>query len=188
MARNTKQMEGRAVPMTIESPAFQSGGTIPNRFTYFGDNRSPPLVFRDVPASAQRLTLMMDQPHTPRDVLTLWALFNINPTVKGMEEGAVAPPGARPGRNHWGQIGYHGPQHEGEHVCFFRLVALDCKLYLPDAADSARVLDAMGGHMLAKAEMWGSYDPPTEPTAHRSANAAGNSGRKTSQPSTDATP
>ena len=137
--------------MTIESPAFKSGGTIPNRFTCFGDNRSPPLVFRDVPAGAQSLTLMMDQLHTPRDVLTLWVLFNINPTVMGMEEGAVAPPGAHPGRNHWGQIGYHGPHHEGEHVYFFRLFALDCKLYLPDGADGARVLDAMGGHVLAKA-------------------------------------
>ncbi|MDO8540721.1 MAG: YbhB/YbcL family Raf kinase inhibitor-like protein [Opitutaceae bacterium] len=148
--------------MTIESPAFQSGGTIPNRFTCFGDNRSPPLIFRDVPPGTQSLTLMMDQRHTPRDVVTLWVLFNINATVAGMEEGAVAPPGAHPGRNHWGQIGYHGPSHEGEHVYFFRLFALDCKLYLPDGADGARVVDAMGGHVLAKAEMWGTYIPPTE--------------------------
>ncbi|MGH7945710.1 MAG: YbhB/YbcL family Raf kinase inhibitor-like protein [Opitutaceae bacterium] len=174
--------------MTIESPAFPPGGTIPNRFTCFGDNRSPPLTFRDVPTAAKSLTLMMDQRHTPRDFRNPWVLFNINPTVEKMEEGVVAPPGAHPGANHWGQIGYHGPHFEGDRVYFFRLFALDCKLYLPDGATSARVLDAMGGHVLAKAEMWGSYDPPVEPTAPAASRPAEDSAHKTSPTRGDAPP
>src|SRR5688500_3817900 len=114
--------------MTIESPAFSSGGPIPLRFTCLGDNRSPPLIFRDVPKGTRSFTLLMDQQHTDRDVLVRWVVFNIDPAMRRLEEGESVPRGAASGANHWGETGYHGPQSEGDHVYTFRLFALDCRL------------------------------------------------------------
>jgi Raf kinase inhibitor-like YbhB/YbcL family protein len=146
--------------MILESPAFARGGKIPTHFTCFGENRSPPLRIREVPPAARSLTLMLDQQRTSRDVCTLWVLFNIDPNVHTLDEGEEAPGGARRAANHWGQIGYHGPHHEGEHAYTFRLFALDCRLELPDGVECAHVFEAMGGHVLAKAELPGIYDPP----------------------------
>ena len=48
--------------MKIESPAFAPGAHIPEPYSRFGENQSPPLVFRDVPAQAKSLALIVDDP------------------------------------------------------------------------------------------------------------------------------
>lgn len=147
--------------MMLTSPTIPAGGKFPKRFTGFGENVSPPLNFADLPAGAQSLALIMEQQHSDRDAWVCWVIFNLPPSVDQLLEEERLPPDARNGRNHWGKVGYHGPQFEGEHVYVFRLFALDCKLYLPEGAENARVLDAMGGHILATAELSATFSPDT---------------------------
>jgi Raf kinase inhibitor-like YbhB/YbcL family protein len=145
--------------MRLESPAFTAGSQMPARFTRFEDDIPPPLTFLDVPSGVCSFTLIMDEQHPDRDVIVHWVVFNIDAGVCDLEEDGPLPQGACAGSNHWGKTGYHGPQTEGENVYTFRLFALDSKLWLPHGADSARVLDAMGGHILAKAELAAIYAP-----------------------------
>ena len=143
--------------MRLESPAFVAGSQMPARFTRVEGGIRPPLAFLDVPSGVRSFTLIMDEQHPDREVIVHWVVFNIDAAIRDLAEGGPLPQGACAGSNHWGKTGYHGPQAEGENVYTFRLFALDSKLWLPHAADSARVLDAMGGHILAKAELAGIY-------------------------------
>ena len=147
--------------MRLESPAFIAGGQMPARFTRFEDDINPSLNFWEVPPGVCSFTLIMDEQHPDREVVVRWGVFNIDSSVRHLAEGEHLPHGACAGSNHWGKTGYHGPQAEGENVYTFRLFALDCKLWLPYGADSARVLDAMGGHIMEKAELAGIYSPST---------------------------
>ena len=143
--------------MRLESPAFTAGSQMPVRFTRFEDGGHPPLTFLDVPSGVCSFTLIMDEQYPDRDVIVHWVMFNIDAGIRELAEGGPTPEGACAGSNHWGKTSYHGPHAEGENVYTFRLFALDSKLWLPQGADSARVLDAMGGHILAKAELAAIY-------------------------------
>jgi hypothetical protein len=91
-----------------------------------------------------------------------WLLYNLPPGDGGLAEGCQAgalPPGTRSGCNDWGRPGYGGPcPPKGRHRYFFKLYALDT--LLPDLgahADKAAVLAAMKGHVLAEAQLMGTY-------------------------------
>src|SRR5437868_14230810 len=50
------------VKMKISSPAFQEGGTIPEKFSKNGQNVSPELRIEGAPAEAKSLALIVDDP------------------------------------------------------------------------------------------------------------------------------
>src|SRR5947207_9325413 len=52
--------------MKIKCSEFENGAVIPERFSQYDVNRSPPLDFVDVPPKAQSLALIMDDPDGPR--------------------------------------------------------------------------------------------------------------------------
>ena len=88
--------------------------------------------------------------------------YNVPAAVTSLPEGASPanlPPGAREGRNDGGGIGYSGPCPPiGRHRYFHKLFALDT--LLPDLPAGARKADlerAMKGHVLASAELVGTY-------------------------------
>jgi Raf kinase inhibitor-like YbhB/YbcL family protein len=98
-----------------------------------------------------------------------WVIFNIPANVgelpagidRKLEPGEV--PGARQGVNSWPRdnIGYCGPAPppgSGKHRYFFSLFALDSKLALEPGASKARLLEAMTGHYLARAQLIGTYE------------------------------
>jgi Raf kinase inhibitor-like YbhB/YbcL family protein len=144
--------------MKIESSAFKDGGAIPMRYAKRGDNVSPPLSFRDVPPEAKSLVLIVDDPDAPRGLFTHWVVFNIDPA--GWFPEGKTPPGAREGRNSWGEPRYGGPQPpDREHRYFFRLYALDVALDLPDGTSRSEVEAALSGHVIARAEWMGRHAP-----------------------------
>ncbi|RME84394.1 MAG: YbhB/YbcL family Raf kinase inhibitor-like protein, partial [Zetaproteobacteria bacterium] len=51
-----------AAAMEISSPAFTDHGMMPSRFTCEGEDVSPELVIRGVPADAKSLALIVDDP------------------------------------------------------------------------------------------------------------------------------
>lgn len=148
--------------MKIESPAFTHGAHIPETYTRFGENQSPPLVFREVPANARSLALIVDDPDAPRGTFTHWIVFNLDPTIEGLKENS-RPADGREGNNDWQELGYGGPRPpDGEHRYFFKLYALDRKLDVPSGAGRAQIDNALRGHIIAEAELIGRFATPVQ--------------------------
>jgi Raf kinase inhibitor-like YbhB/YbcL family protein len=153
--------------LTITSSAFEPGAVIPCRFTCDGANDSPPLKWSGAPDGTRSLVLIVDDPDAPdpkapKRTWVHWVLYNIPPAVTFLGEGrprSPVPAGAREGLNDSGTPGYEGPCPPiGRHRYFHRIFALDT--VLPDLGASARRKDveaAMAGHVLAHAEVMGTY-------------------------------
>jgi hypothetical protein len=152
--------------MRIASPSFEANAEIPSKFTCQGADHSPPLSWADVPAGTKSLALIMDDPDAPdpaapRMVWVHWVLYNIPPQATGLAEAITAkelPPGSLEGVNDWKRPGYRGPCPPiGRHRYVHKLYALD--VLLPDLhkPSKAALEKAMAGHILARAELVGTY-------------------------------
>lgn len=152
--------------MNIRSTAFDAAGPIPRRYTCQGDDISPPLAWSGVPPQAKSLVLIVDDPDAPdpaapRMTWVHWLLYNLPPTTVGLAEAvmqAALPVGTLQGINDWQRVGYGGPCPPiGRHRYFHKLYALD--IVLPDLGQptKTRLLEAMHGHVLAEAELVGTY-------------------------------
>ncbi len=90
-----------------------------------------------------------------------WVLYDLPPDCPGLAEGVAPealPAGAREGKNDWGRTGYGGPcPPVGRHRYFFHLLALDTRLGARGALRKAELLAATQGHVLAAAELMGTY-------------------------------
>ena len=149
--------------MQITSSAFKDGDEIPVKYTCEGKDLSPPLAFSDVPEDAKSLVLIVDDPDAPDPAapkLTWvhWVLLDIPPDTAGLPESVTSlPDGTKEGMNDWKRTGYGGPcPPMGRHRYFFKLYALDTMLELKSPTKTA-VLSAMDGHVLADAQMIGTY-------------------------------
>ena len=150
----------------ITSSAFTHNGRIPARYTCEGDDVSPPLAWRGEPQGAKSLVLIVDDPDAPdpaapRMTWVHWIVYNLPPGSGGLAEavaGDALPGGARSGRNNFNRTRYGGPCPPiGRHRYFHKIYALDT--VLPDMNDPAKdeVVAAMEGHVLAQAELIGTY-------------------------------
>jgi len=161
MAAKTRRGYGEAMRLT--SPIFENGGSIPPEHTCEGADRSPPLAFHDVPPSAKSLALIVDDPDAPdpkapKRTWVHWVLANLPPNAHSLSEGGGDFPGATEGRNDWDRIGYSGPCPPiGRHRYFFKLYALDTLLPELETPTKAELEGAMIGHVLAQAELMGTY-------------------------------
>ena len=148
--------------MVITSPAFKEGAPIPRRHTCDGDDVSPPLSWTGVPAEAASLALISDDPDAPMGTWSHWVIYSIPPGETGLPE-SVPPErsissGAKQGTNDFRKIGYGGPcPPSGTHRYFFKLYALDAKLKLDPGATKAQLENAMKGHIIAQAQLIGTY-------------------------------
>ena len=150
--------------MELSSTAFAQGGEIPRQHTCEGDDLAPPLRWSGVPERALSLALIVDDPDAPdpaapKMTWVHWVLFDIPPSTSELPEGGQAlPDGTCEGSNDWRRTGYGGPcPPVGRHRYFFKLYALDTRLpdlHKPTKADLER---AMQGHMLAQAQLVGTY-------------------------------
>ena len=147
---------------TLRSPVFAQGQPIPQRYTCDGEDVSPPLAWEGAPQAASYV-LIMDDPDAPIGTFTHWILYNIPGQVTSLPEGLTKEgrlsQGMLQGRNDFGRLGYGGPcpPRGPAHRYYFRLYALDAPLDLPPGANKAQVLKAMEGHILAWAELMGTY-------------------------------
>lgn len=145
--------------MDLTSSAFQAGRTLPDRFSCDGENISPPLQWSGVPAGAQSLVLIFDDPDAPGGMFSHWVIYDMSPEQNGLPEGIGL--GENPnanyvqGRNDYGDTGYGAPcPPPGEtHQYFFRLYALDTTLNIGPGATRAQVIENMEGHILATTEL-----------------------------------
>ena len=142
--------------MKIVSPDFEPNGPIPKEFTCQGGDASPALVLEGVPAVAKSLALLMDDPDAPMGTFVHWVVFDIPAAPRVEIRGNTA--GGVEGRNSFGRGGYGGPcPPSGTHRYFFKVYALDATLGLSGSTDKKALERAMKGHVLAEAELMGTY-------------------------------
>jgi Raf kinase inhibitor-like YbhB/YbcL family protein len=156
---------GAVMALTLTSSAFKPGGKIPSTYTCEGDDISPPLEFGGVPEGTKSLAFILDDPDAPdpkapKRVWVHWVLYNLPSGSKGLPENASRsglPKGTVTGQNDRGDTSYQGPCPPiGRHRYFHKLYALDTTL--PTKVLTKAVLEsAMNGHILAQAELMGTY-------------------------------
>jgi hypothetical protein len=149
--------------VTLTSPAFAAGDTIPGVHTCDGRDVSPPLRWTAGPEATASWALICDDPDAPGKTWVHWVLYDLPAEIRTLPE-SVSPQdtlenGARQGKNDFGRIGYGGPcpPRGKPHRYYFRLYALDTLLGLPPRATKADVEKAMKGHVLAQGELVGTY-------------------------------
>jgi len=154
------------MPFTLRSPAFAPHGEIPRRHTCQGEDVSPPLAWSDPPAGTRSFALVVDDPDAPdpkapQRTWVHWVVYGLPADARVLDEGAGAgalPPGARHGRNDWGRPDWGGPCPPiGRHRYFHKLYALDAELGDLQAPTKAALERAMESHVLARAELVGTY-------------------------------
>jgi hypothetical protein len=153
-------------PFSIASPAFAAGGAIPSKHTCEGEDVSPELVWAGIPDGTKSLALIVDDPDAPdpaapKMTWVQWVLFDLPPKGPGLAEGvrpADLPKGTLEGKNDWKRTGWGGPRPPiGTHRYFFKLNALDAVLSDLGSPTKAALEKSMEGHVLAKAELVGTY-------------------------------
>jgi Raf kinase inhibitor-like YbhB/YbcL family protein len=152
--------------LSLTSPAFHAGGEIPSVHTCEGKDTSPPLAWAGLPPGTKSLALVVDDPDAPdpkapQRTFVHWVLYGLPASSTGLPGAARTgdlPPGARDGTNDWKRTGYGGPcPPVGRHRYFFKLYALDAALPDLGAPTKAQLEKAMEGHVLARAELMGTY-------------------------------
>lgn len=150
----------------LKSRAFENGAEIPARYTCESDDVSPPLNWEGVPEDTRSLVLIIDDPDAPdpaapKMVWVHWVLYNIPPDINSLGEHittATLPASAIEGVNDWQRPSYGGPCPPiGRHRYFHKLYALDVVLEELNKPSKADVEAAMQGHIIAQAELIGTY-------------------------------
>jgi Raf kinase inhibitor-like YbhB/YbcL family protein len=148
--------------MNLTSSTFGQGMPIPEKYGRDAENINPPLRIADIPPETMSLALIMDDPDVPATagvpVWHHWVVFNIPPHVTTIPERWDVE-GVR-GKGTRNELVYGGPRPpDREHRYFFMLYALDTMLTLSEGATAEEVRSAMEKHVLATAELMGTYAP-----------------------------
>jgi Raf kinase inhibitor-like YbhB/YbcL family protein len=155
--------KGGALAFTLSSPSFHNGEQIPKKFTCDGADVSPQLQWSSPPSGAQSFVLIADDPDAPVGTWTHWIYFDMPGQITSLPENVdkvEQPPSAgHQGRNDFRKIGYGGPcPPVGKpHRYFFKIYALDKNLNLKAGAGRQEVEQAMQGHIIGQAEIFGKY-------------------------------
>jgi Raf kinase inhibitor-like YbhB/YbcL family protein len=158
-------------PLTLTTPAFADGGTIPVKYSCAASTPppggrlnvslgvSPPLQWSNVPKGTVSLVLILHDgdAHIAKafDDIPHWVIFNIPGDATSLPEGvppdAPMPNGTLQGNNMMGRPAYQGPcaPPGAPHHYTFELYALDTKLDLPQGASRDDIQKAMNGHVLS---------------------------------------
>ena len=149
-------------PLRLSSLAFAAGAPIPPKHAYKpeGENVSPPLAWTGAPAGTREFALLCDDLDAPRRELWVhWILYGIPADRTALAEGETGVGIA--GKNDWKKTEWGGPippAGSGVHRYVFRLYALDAPLVLAPGATKPELLAALKGHVLATAELVGTYE------------------------------
>ena len=150
---------------SVTSTAFKEGAGIPVKHTCDGADVSPPLAWSGAPAGAGAFALIADDPDAPAGTWVHWVLYDLPGTASQLPESVAKTEvpselgGATQGKNDFRRTGYGGPcpPPGPAHRYFFKLYALDTPLRLKPGAAKQDLEAAMKGHILATAQLMGSY-------------------------------
>jgi Raf kinase inhibitor-like YbhB/YbcL family protein len=149
--------------MQLTSTAFLTGKPIQGKYTCDGPDVSPLLQWSEPPAGTKSFALICDDPDAPMGIWVHWVIYGLHAAMRELPEKVatteVLPNGAKQGLNDFRRVGYGGPcpPPGGPHRYFFKLYALDTELPLTPRATKRDLLRAMSDHILAEAQLMGTY-------------------------------
>jgi Raf kinase inhibitor-like YbhB/YbcL family protein len=147
-------------PFTLTSPAFHNGGHIPEEYSCKGADTNPILWIYNTPKGTRSLVLTVREPDNPITNWTHWLVYNIDPGVREIKQGAV--PGTQ-ALNDFGNFYYGGPCtfDAKKHHFVFTMYALNDTL---DDVNEGATMDivekSMRGKIIDKAVLVGIYQNP----------------------------
>ena len=148
--------------LTLESKAFENGGTIPKKFGYKHGNASIPLTITQIPENTVSLAMIMDDPDAMGAVGKVWVhwvVWNIDPNDAEFNENSV-PSNCLEGETDFGEIGYGGPAPpDKEHTYIFKLYALDQKLNANKGSTKNEIESSMKNHIIEETKLQGRFAP-----------------------------
>lgn len=164
----SSKIELPSLGMTITSPAFADGGTIPDRYTQDGESLFPPLEWHGIPEGALSLALIVEDADAPFPRPLVHAvLHSIPPRLSGIPEGGVAikqvrasPLGFKAGRNSVARPGWMAPSPipgHGPHRYAFQLFAVDIVPSFASPPGRGTLLRTLRPNLLAAARVIGVY-------------------------------
>lgn len=148
--------------MTLTSPAFDNGGSIPRKHTGEGEDVSPALKWSDAPDGTRSFALICHDPDAPlvgpgTYGFVHWVLYGIPATVAELPEGVRK---YTPGSNNFGTNAYGGPMPppgHGKHHYFFWLLALDAEPQLPPGLSMWELLEKIEPNVIGMNRLVGTY-------------------------------
>ena len=154
--------------ISVTSSAFESGKSIPKKYTGEGEDLSPPLAWSNIPQDTKEIALICDDPDAPAGTWVHWVLYKIPALATGLPEGLPrektlkTPAGVVQGVNSFSKdnLGYRGPMPppgHGTHHYHFKIYAVDKPVTLPPGADKKALLAEIHDHVLAQGELVGTY-------------------------------
>lgn len=156
-SNGTGQESGKVKPLKVTSPAFENNKIIPSKYGCDGGNVNPAIRIENVPPGAKSLALLLDDQDAPRRTYVHWILWNIDPSVKEIEENSV-PEGAVQGLNDFKKNTYGGPcPPTRPHRYAWIVYSLDVRLNLDPKSGKAELERAMEGHIISKGQLMGVY-------------------------------
>jgi len=153
--------------MILTSTAFEHNGEIPSLYTCDGQDISPPLAWKGLPAKTKSLVLIVydpdaPDPRAPKMTWVHWILYNIPPHESSIQQAVKStdlPSDTLEGLNDWNRQGYGGPCPPiGRHRYFHKLYALDKVLPEMRTPTKAEIEKAMTGHIITTGELVGTYE------------------------------
>lgn len=155
--------------LRMESPNFNKGQVLPDKYTCAGANISPAIHWKGAPPKTKTFALLCEDPDAPMQTWVHWVIFNIPVSInapnftyelaEGYPRTETQGNGIIQGTNDFKKIGYDGPcpPAGGPHRYYFELYALDCSLHLGAGALKSQVMGAMKGHILEKTQIMGTF-------------------------------
>ena len=138
---------------SILSSDFNEGNEIPKEFGYKFENKEPNLDFKNIPENTKSIGLIMDDPDAMAAVGKIWVhwLQYFDYPLKNL---------IVEGKTDFGEIGYGGPAPpNGRHTYIFKAYALDFSPDLKEGYSKQELEDVMEGHIIAKAQLTGTFTP-----------------------------
>lgn len=153
--------------ISLESEAFEDGGSIPARYTEDGEKISPPLRWSGVPTGAAALALIVEDPDAPSpEPFVHLVVWDLPPDLTELPEGEFKSPHHAGldeplGHNTFLSAGWlppDPPTGHGAHLYVFQIFALDKKLAFDGHPGRGALVKAMQSHVLAKGVLVATYE------------------------------
>jgi Raf kinase inhibitor-like YbhB/YbcL family protein len=150
--------------LSLTSPAIAPGATIATDNSCSGADSSPALAWNSAPQATKSFALIVEDPDAPGGTFIHWVAYNISARTTSLPAGvpqtAEIAGGGKNGINGFDHIGYNGPcPPPGKmHHYYFRLFALDSTVNPGAPANADALRAAMNGHVLATAQLVGTFE------------------------------
>lgn len=140
----------------LHSIAFKNNEMIPEKYTCDGMNMKIPLVWSDPPNNTKSFAITIVDYDAPNGKFVHWIAWNINPSVRNLDENFNNYISGNNSANSIDYIGPCPPYNHGSHKYVINIFALDMTLDI-DIKNYNQLKKRMQNHILGKGTLIGKY-------------------------------